>query len=258
MKRFTAVIALCCALHFAPVLAQTAPVPVVAVSKTAEESHYVKWLRRANPGVTCINMYTLPADSIEAVMGRCAGLLLTGGSDVVPALYGKAHEAKKCEDFDVKRDSLELRLIRIALRRKMPVLGICRGEQILNVAKGGSLITDIPSDIGKKVSHRNDTMAWHHIRLRENSLLYRICGVKEGMVNSAHHQCVDRIARDFAVSAAADDGVPEAYELNEAGQLPFLLGVQWHPERMPAASPLSAPLASYFIGKVLEYAVQQR
>lgn len=137
----------------------------------------------------------------------------------------------------------------------MPVLGICRGEQILNVSNGGSLFTDIPTDIGKKVSHRNDTMAYHHITIKEGTLLYKICGVKEGIVNSAHHQCVDKIAGNFVVSANADDGVVEAYELRDRNFQPFMLGVQWHPERLPKDSPLSLPIAKYFIQKASEYKV---
>lgn len=170
----------------------------------------------------------------------------------MPAIYGKGKEVKKCEDFDVNRDSLELKLIRAAIHKKMPVLGICRGEQILNVANGGSLFTDIPTDIGKTVSHRNDTMAYHRIEVVEGTLLYKICGVKEGKVNSAHHQCVDQIASNFVVSAKANDGVVEAYELKDQKQ-PFMLGVQWHPERLPLNNPLSTPLADYFVKKALEF-----
>ncbi len=224
----------------------------IAISKTAPESHYVKWLQRSNPDVQYINFYTVPFDSIDILLSKCSGLLLTGGNDVVPAIYGKGKEAKKCEDFDVRRDSLELKLIRGAVNKKMPVLGICRGEQILNVANGGSLYTDIPTDIGKKVSHRNDTMAYHHVVLQKGSLLYKICGVKEGNVNSAHHQCVDKIAGNLVISAKADDGVVEGYELKDQSK-PFMLGVQWHPERLDKSNPLSTPLADYFLKKALEF-----
>ncbi len=226
---------------------------IIAISKTKPESDYVQWLKRANPEVQYINMYELPFDSIEPVLSRCGGLLLTGGSDIVPAIYGKGKEVKKCEDFDVKRDSLELKLIRTAIKKRMPVLGICRGEQILNVANGGSLFTDIPTDIGKTVSHRNDTMAHHHVTLVEGSLINKICGVKEGMANSAHHQCVDKIAPNFVVTAKSDDGVVEAYELKDPKSYPFMLAVQWHPEKLPKSNPLSTPLAAYFINKALQF-----
>ena len=135
----------------------------------------------------------------------------------------------------------------------MPILGICRGEQILNVANGGSLFTDIPTDIGKTVSHRNDSLAYHHVTLAEGSLLYKICGVKEGTANSAHHQCVDKIAGNFVVSANADDGVVEAYELKDLKSYPFMLGVQWHPERLDAKNPLSTPIDDYFIKMALAF-----
>ncbi len=226
---------------------------IIAISKTAPESHYVKFLRRANPDVQYVNMYTVPFDSIDIILNKCSGILLTGGNDIVPSIYGKAKEKNKCEDFDVNRDSLELKLIRAAVKRKMPVLGICRGEQILNVGNGGSLFTDIPTDIGKKVSHRNDTMAYHHVVIKEGTLLYKICGVNEGTVNSAHHQCVDKIAGNLVVSAKADDGVVEAYELKDQSSEPFMLGVQWHPEKLDNSNPLSTPLAIYFIQKATEY-----
>lgn len=226
---------------------------LIAISKTAPESHYVKLLRRAKADVQYINMYNVPFDSIDIILNKCGGLLLTGGNDVVPAIYGKDKEKNKCEDFDVRRDSLELKLIRAAIKNKMPVLGICRGEQILNVANGGSLFTDIPTDIGKKVSHRNDTMAYHHVVVKEGTLLYKICGVKEGTVNSAHHQCADKVAGNFIVSAHADDGVVEAYELKDPEAKPFMLGVQWHPERLTEQNPLSTPIAVYFIKKAIEY-----
>jgi len=226
---------------------------IIAISKTAPESHYTRWLKNANPDIEYINFYKMSFDSIDIALARCGGLLLTGGEDVVPSIYGKGNEEKKCEDFDKRRDSLELKLIKSAIKSKMPILGICRGEQILNVANGGTLYTDIPTDIGKKVSHRNDSIAYHHVTISEGSLLYRICGVKEGIVSSAHHQSVDKISSNLVVSAKADDGVVEAYELRDVGSYPFMLGVQWHPERMNKKSPLSAPLADYFLKKSLEY-----
>lgn len=234
------------------------PGPTIAISKTAAESNYVKWLRNAHAGVLYINMYNVPFDSLEVVMSKCSGLLLTGGSDVAPAIYGKGTERKKCEDIDVKRDSLELKLIRYARKNGMPILGVCRGEQILNVANGGTLTTDIPSYIGKQVTHRNDTMAWHRVSLSEGSLLSKLCGINEGMVNSSHHQCVDRLARNLVATAMANDGVVEAFESPDSEKGAFMLGVQWHPERMPAGSPLSGPLAKYFIKKSLEYSAGHR
>ncbi len=230
----------------------------IAVSKTAAESYYTRWLKQIKPDLEIINMYDLSYDSVENVLSRCAGLLLTGGGDVIPSIYGKGKDAGKCEGFDVKRDSMELKLIRTAMKKKMPVLGICRGEQILNVANGGTLFIDIPSEIGKKIEHRNDTMAYHHVVLVEGSLLQKICEVKEGTVTSAHHQCVDKISNHFIVSAKADDGVIEAFELKNKNAYPFMLGVQWHPERMDINNPLSKPIAVYFIKKTEEYNSQKK
>ena len=102
-------------------------------------------------------MYGMTIDSALFILSTCQGLLLTGGEDVNPAFYGKLNELSKCEAIDNYRDSLELALINQALLVRMPVFGICRGEQILNVALGGTLLTDIPTDAGTKVAHRLPT-----------------------------------------------------------------------------------------------------
>ena len=96
---------------------------IIAISKTAADSYYTRWLKQVKSDVETINMYDLNYDSIDVVLSRCNGLLLTGGGDVIPSIYGKGKDAGKCEGFDVKRDSLELKLIRTAMKKKMPVLG---------------------------------------------------------------------------------------------------------------------------------------
>lgn len=148
------------------------------------------------------------------------GLLLAGGSDVDPALFGAARDPQTGKP-DHERDKLEITLLREALERDLPVLAICRGLQLLNVAGGGTLVQHING-------HRcPDQQEVHPIAITSGSRLRSVLGVEQFMVNSRHHQCVDRVGRGLVVVAKATDGVIEALEL--PGKR-FVVAVQWHPE----------------------------
>jgi putative glutamine amidotransferase len=162
---------------------------------------------------------------IEAVEGAATlagldGLLLAGGCDVDPARYG-AQRHDKTEEPDQGRDSLEIALLREALERDLPVLAICRGLQLLNVAQGGTLVQHIE---GHRYPHQKEV---HAIAIAAESKLKSILGVDELAVNSRHHQCVDQVGTGLVVVARAADNVVEAVEL--PGKR-FVLAVQWHPE----------------------------
>ncbi|HNY03238.1 MAG TPA: gamma-glutamyl-gamma-aminobutyrate hydrolase family protein, partial [Bacteroidales bacterium] len=131
------------------------PVPItIAISKASP--NYVNWLKRSDPGVVTLDLYKLKvADAVEKLAG-CSALLVTGGEDVFPGRYGKITDTSRCTEMNPYRDSLEIALIQAALARKMPVAGVCRGEQIINVALGGTLVIDLPADVGKKVTHQCD------------------------------------------------------------------------------------------------------
>ncbi len=148
------------------------------------------------------------------------GLMLAGGTDVDPALYG-AERQPETGDPDRDRDGIEIRLVQEAVARDIPVLAICRGLQVLNVVQGGSLVQQIE---GHKCPELSDA---HAIRIEGGSRLQSILGRGELLVNSRHHQCVDRVANGLAVVARAEDGVIEALEM--PGKR-FVLAVQWHPE----------------------------
>ncbi len=167
------------------------------------------------------------------------GLLLTGGTDIDPAHYEQALD-QQTQTTDKERDESELRLLREALDRDLPVLAICRGLQLLNVALGGTLIQHLP-DHGGPVDHNpKPATLLHHIEVSEESLLHRVIGVRSYNVNSRHHQAVDRLGEGLVVTARAADGVVEACEM--PGKT-FVLGVQWHPEDVVATS---APDRSLF------------
>jgi len=177
----------------------------------------------------------LDEDSLRALYERLDGVLLPGGSDVDPAYYHEAaHPALKA--IDVKRDWTELTLARWVVEDDRPLFGICRGHQVINVALGGSLVQDIPSQVETTLVHdASDELPRsariHDIEIAPDSRLASILGTSHVMVNSLHHQSVARPAPDVSVTAYAPDGVIEALELPERR---FALSVQWHPEDLCA------------------------
>ena len=176
---------------------------------------------------------TYDVDAADVVVRSCAGLVLPGGVDVDPARYDEARHST-VTDVDVARDEYEIALVRAALAADLPILAICRGLQVMNVAAGGSLIQDVPSQVGNAVPHQvaapKDAIA-HDVSLSPGSRLEQLMGhaAVGGRlpVNSRQHQAVGRLAGSFVVTSLAPDGVIEALELPRAR---FCLGVQWHPE----------------------------
>jgi putative glutamine amidotransferase len=231
----------------------------IAVSKTSER--YENWLHGADPDAVVVNMYGMKVDSALMVLSTCQGLLLTGGEDVNPSYYGKMNELSKCEEINNYRDSLELALINRALLVRMPIFGICRGEQILNVAMGGTLLTDIPTDVGKQVTHRcppGSKDCLHSVSIDPQSDLKLITSADGGMVNSFHHQAVDMVAPGMKIAAKSENGVAEAIERDLPLGKSFVMGVQWHPEALTANPGLSKPLADNFLEKVNDYRLSKR
>jgi putative glutamine amidotransferase len=164
-----------------------------------------------------------------AYVARIDGLLLTGGDDVHPSLFGEAPHPR-IDLVDEQRDRFEIALLGAARERRMPVFGICRGIQIMNVALGGDLYQDIPSQAESALGHAQKTLregAWHDVDVRPGTRLAAILGEGRAAVNSYHHQACRRVAHGLSVTATTSDGIVEAVE--DPG-LPFFLGVQWHPE----------------------------
>jgi len=178
-----------------------------------------------------------PSISIEDALAGIDGLLLTGGEDIGPSLYGEAaHPA--VVDVEPARDEFEIALVQAARASQLPVLAICRGIQVLNVAYGGTLVQDIPSQVSSALEHRVEVPPHqsfdyaHEIWIENESTLARLMSdrLKDAdtcEVNSRHHQAVKELAPGFQISATAPDGIIEAIEHPAA---PFCLGVQWHPE----------------------------
>jgi putative glutamine amidotransferase len=180
------------------------------------------------------------ADFVAEAVRCCDGVLLTGGDDVQPRLY-EAHVPSKLlrtvRAETPERDLFELLLIDEAFRQRKPLLAICRGQQILNVALGGNLIVDIPAQIPRALKHRQIDRKYeivHEVKVQPGSLLAQAVGQTRLGVNSTHHQAVAQVAKPLRITAVSIDGVVEALELKpEARQrLPYLLAVQFHPERL--------------------------
>jgi len=166
------------------------------------------------------------------------GLLLCGGGDVHPQFYGRI-DTGQARFVDRRRDRVELFLARWALADGLPILAICRGIQVLNVAAGGTLIQDIPTELTEALPHASDRHfphdhLAHQVLLEPGTLLVRVLALERltVKVNSRHHQAVKELASGFLVSARAPDGIVEAIERRPSPSASFCLGVQWHPENL--------------------------
>lgn len=194
----------------------------------------------------------LPQEILHDIFQRLDGLCLPGGVDVDPAHYGEAHHPNLGQ-VDAARDATELTLARWALAADLPILGICRGIQLLNVAAGGSLYQHIPAQLPEAARHdyKLGESAWerptHRVRVQEGSVLAQALGAAAVQTNSFHHQALHRVAESFQAVAWADDGVVEGVE---APARRFVLAVQWHPEGMFSTDPYARRLFQAFVAAV--------
>jgi putative glutamine amidotransferase len=239
------------------------PVILVAPSTERAGAEFADW------SLSLSNRYTdavmaggglpviLPATSRRVVIAeavrRCDGVLLTGGDDIDPKLYAPELPealAKTSRSHDAERDVWEKLLIEEVFQQRKPLFAICRGQQMLNVALGGTLLVDIASQVPNALNHNQmarKTEPVHTVSVAAGSLLANITGETALGVNSTHHQAVGRVADPLRAVAHSADGVIEALELKDPGLLPFLLAVQFHPERMIDRSALFLPLFSRFV-----------
>ena len=198
----------------------------------------------------------VPRDSISVVtpLTPASGpldfdaLVLGGGGDVDPARYGRAPIENGTLEVDPERDRIDFALFEEARRRGAPVLGICRGLQVVNVALGGTLVQDIPAERPSAVVHARDgekekTRLDHAVTVAPETRFAALAGRTEVRVNSRHHQAIERLAPGLAVAGTSPDGLPEAVESADGA---WVLAVQWHPENL-AADPVSQRLFSDFV-----------
>ncbi len=210
---------------------------------------YIEAVQQAG-GVPVLLPPQLGAREFADLAANLDGLLLTGGGDVDPALYNeKPH--REAVGISPRRDTFETDALRWALGGHRPVFAICRGMQVLNVALGGSLYQHLPDLFGDVVCHQQTAAGYgrdeptHPVDVRGGSLLANIIGSGSVGVNSMHHQGIRAAGSHLVITARAPDGVIEAVEAPALG--PFVLGVQWHPEEMLAASVAARTLFAAFI-----------
>jgi putative glutamine amidotransferase len=212
--------------------------PLIGISAYSQQARWGSWdlpavllPRRysdmvAAAGGLPVLLPPLPGDA--DVLARLDGLILSGGGDIEPASYG-ATRLPACGPASPDRDDAELELARQAIDRALPLLGICRGLQVINVALGGTLIQHLPDVVGHDGhSPEESRHGSHKVSVASGSQLARLLGRTEADVPTHHHQAADRLGVGLVPTAWADDGVVEAVELAEPAS--FLVAVQWHPE----------------------------
>ncbi len=187
-----------------------------------------------------------PKEHIYRILQGLDGLLIPGGNDVDPNRYGE-NPIVECGEIDPHWDELDLWATGFALERNLPILAICRGCQVLNVALGGTLLQDIPSQVKNPLKHAQKAPRWyatHDISVQSASLLGNIWGNGPTKVNSYHHQSIAKVGKGLRIVATAPDGIIEAVESTEHR---FVLGLQWHPEHMIDHYPVASRIFEHFI-----------
>jgi len=210
----------------------------ILIGITDTEAHFPNYPRWIKSGDEEIEVVTLRPENRKAV-DHCDGIVLSGGVDSHPRFYKSTilDYPNAPAQFDEIRDQFELDLFSFACERQIPVLAICRGMQMINIALGGDMIQDIEAS-GKPSHRRVGAMdGIHKIDIVKNSLLFDIVGKETGIVNSAHHQAVGIIANELVVNCLSTDGIAEGMEWKDKADKNFLLGVQWHPERLGHLQP---------------------
>jgi putative glutamine amidotransferase len=218
-------------MSFAPFVIVTATTEVIrGVSRVRVNEAYTNAL--ASVGLIPIILPPLAPNIAAAALRDVAGLVLTGGEDVDPARFGEAPNPATGEAH-AARDAYELELARMAHEQRVPTLAICRGVQVMNIALGGSLLQDIPTQHPTKIAHdpqgkRAERV--HRVEIDPDARLADIVADTSISTNSSHHQAADRVAAELWVTARAEDGIVEALEARDSAW--WMVGVQWHPEEL--------------------------
>jgi putative glutamine amidotransferase len=197
-------------------------------------------------GIPILLPYLTDEQEMEELIDKLDGLILSGGFDVDPAWFGEEPHSQLGEVVP-ERDEVELKYCRLFLKTNKPLFAICRGCQVLNVAVGGTLYQDLPSQWENALQHSQRAPRFHpshSIQMKEGSLLAKISGKLKQRVNSFHHQAIKEVKAPFTVVATSPDGVIEAIESTVH---PFVLGVQWHPEGMAEKDSFAQALFSAFV-----------
>lgn len=225
--------------------------PIIGVTASLIQGKITLDLEMANSilhagGIPYILPFTKEQSVVDEMIGYIDGLLLSGGVDIDPTLFGE-EPIPGLGEIVPERDSLEMALIQTALKADLPIFAICRGIQILNVAAGGNMYQDLYSQESDLLQHSQRaprTHLSHFVQTKENSLLRNITESETFKVNSFHHQAVKDPAPGFIISAISSDGVVEAIESEKHK---YVLGVQWHPEFLTSFNEISKKIFKAFI-----------
>jgi putative glutamine amidotransferase len=231
----------------------------LAIGITATEAkyhNYPAWILEDHADIEIVELSTSWQN--QDILKKCSGLILSGGVDVDPFFYnGTIPYPNQPHEWLRERDLFEMGLLKTALAMSMPVLGICRGLQLVNVTLGGTLVPDIEAT-GKQ-NHRamNGVDFYHSVSLQKDSLLAKITQTTTGIVNSAHHQAIDQVAPLLQINAMAEEAIIEGLEWIDPANRSPLLCVQWHPERMEDKqnNPLSFALKNWFLQQAGNYSL---
>ena len=256
MKRFFIAAAVLMLLVPLGMCAQKKPVIGVSCSidgTTVEVGMtYIKSVRKAG-GIPFVIPITTSEKEIDEYLDQIDGLLMTGGEDVSPLLFGQ-EPSRFLGEVVPDRDIYDLTLIRKAVKRGIPVFGICRGIQCINIAMGGDLIQDIPSEVENAIQHRQNgprSYGSHTIAIEKGSLVAKLLGTESIAVNSFHHQACGKLAPGYKVTAKAPDGIIEAIESKDGKSF----GVQFHPEGFVySGNNTFLPLFQHLVKLAREYA----
>ncbi len=215
--------------------------------------NYIHWFSGQSVGNE-VEVMELPVtpDNLQDI-SSCDGLVLTGGIDIDPRWYGQSTGYPHAPAaYSPDRDKYEIAVFNLAIKNNIPVLGICRGLQLINVACKGTLIQDLGDGSGNKM-HKGGPDKLHEINIVKGTLLSNITGAEKGLVNSAHHQAINKPGNGLAVNCRADDGIIEGIEWMDATGKAFMLAIQWHPERMPGKEErvLSKNIRDSFIAAII-------
>lgn len=242
MKKMVSILAIALFLT----LPLCAKIPVIGISGHNSDDNsvakltYIKSVRLAG-GVPVVLPVTSDDSQIEAMLSMIDGLVMTGGEDFDPLKWYGEEPRKTLKTVNAERDEFDVKLLRAAVAKGIPVLGICRGEQALGVAFGGALWQDIPTDIRSELKHNQAPTSagypTHSIKIEKDSKLYSILGTQRTVVNTLHHQAIKLVPKGLKAVAYASDGVVEAVE--REGKLEgfadggaWIIGTQFHPEEL--------------------------
>ena len=248
MKK-TLQILLCLSLFFAcynhPLVNQDKK--TIILSKAS--SNYIKWIE--DEDIVILNAYSIK--NTDSILAIADGIVLTGGEDINPLEYNDTINIKVCGPIDYSRDTLERKLFNYALKNKIPLVGICRGMQMMNVASGGTLYGDLPTEIGSEVIHRNNGEVMHDVVIEFKNTYYNklIFPLDKDTfrVNSWHHQGLKDIAENIHVIARSYDGIPEAAIMDTSAH-PFMIAVQFHPERLGSDNEIYKQMRTSFFNAI--------